>query len=187
MNTLINWNMVSSESMVASLVRPEPTKGAKVKFTFKPIIKVENVVEAISRYVSMIDIAGLNMSIRDKRKVGEKLRKAMEADKRKQYGNTSRISQVLSLIEKVQKLNAKALDDSDLKQAILDRLWIIYTDIEANGLDDSHWQQTDIPCNEYKTGWLYYQPSKKVIGRERLSSYSTSDQKLILNLVRKFQ
>lgn len=178
--------MVSSESMIASLVRPMPIKGSKQKFIFKPIIKVENVIEAISRYVLMIDMAGMNMSLRDKRKVGEKLRKAIEADKRKQYGNMSRIDQVLSLIEKVQKLNDKALDDSSLKLAVLDRLWVIYTDIEANGLDNAHWQQTDIPCNEYKTGWLFYQPSKKVTRRSSLSSYPVNDQKIILGLVRKF-
>ena len=134
MNTLVNINMT---------VYTEDTRNSD---------QLPNDLEAMqamgmcaSEIVKAFKIA----SDRDRKKLGKVLHQAMEYDKRKGYGNTEATTRVLAIIEKVKKLNPKAFTTKGLIDDIIVRLWLVYADIEANGLDNAHYQVTDLPCNEY--------------------------------------
>lgn len=155
-----------------------------INFTVLCVVSdVPDTMQLVTKYMDKIN-SNVPMTSRDKRKVGDKLTKALGADKAKRFGNMSRISQVLALIEKVQKLSPYALDNPDLQGLIINELWVVYADIEANGLDDAHFIESHIPCNEYGAGWIFYQPGKK---RFKRSVCHSERDRMLLRLAVLFQ
>ena len=158
-----------------------------------------HVADTLKKVASLLDKIDTKypMSARDRRKLGTLLPKAIAAAKGARYGNSRYISQIDSLIEKVNKLNSKGLDNALLKSEVINSLWIAYGKAER-GLDDAHWSKSDIPQGDFIIGstgfktayqsWVYYEVKKVrpclsvmpklIAGRDK--------QKLALSLARRF-
>ena len=69
--------------------------------------------------------------------------------KRNDWEKIDRIGALANAIDKFGRLNPKVLKGGDaLKAQLIDLAWIAYADLEANGYDNAHFIETQIPMDE---------------------------------------
>lgn len=148
--------------------------------------RLEQDIKTIAEFAKRIEI-DIKMTARDRRKVGEKLKKAKDAMRFKKLGNSHLIDQILGMIERIKKMSPKALDNPELQDQVINELWTIYSDIEINGLDDTHFIESHIPCSDRGLGWLFYQPTKRAKRTVSTSVFTSEEQSIILEAYYKFK
>lgn len=64
------------------------------------------------------------------------------------FSAIDRLGSLCNAIAKFDKLNAGALDGGmALKLGLIETAWLAYAKLEKHGLDNAHYQATNIPCN----------------------------------------
>ena len=107
------------------------------------------------------------VSERDAAKVGRYINLAEAAIGRARHGTVRTSRELADAIERLGKLSPDALDGGqDLIDEVTGILWSAYAKCEAVGLDDAHYLQSDIPCDDRQRGLLEYQPRKRWNGEQ---------------------
>lgn len=71
------------------------------------------------------------------------------------------LGSLLNGIERFQKLNPGVLDGgAKLKSAWLETAWLAYAKLETHGIDNAHFQQWDLPCDQYGREDIYTTPNR---------------------------
>lgn len=66
-----------------------------------------------------------------------------------EYKNLDEIATLANHINRLTKMNAAVFDGGeDLKSALIELGWLAYAKLEYYGLDNAHYQQADLPCDE---------------------------------------
>ena len=72
--------------------------------------------------------------------------------KSRKLTNMERLSALANAIDMLGKFNAGLLvGGNKLKSDLTDYAWTIYLEIEMTGLDNAHFSQTDLPCDDRNT------------------------------------
>lgn len=117
--------------------------------------------------LSLSVVRDIDMTSRDKAKVGSIIQRAVNTLGRAWHGTTESSQTLMNMVEKVQSLKPEALDGgAELQAEIIGVLWTLYAQSEAIGEDDAHYLVSDLPCNEYQHGLMFYKPRKRWNGEQ---------------------